>query len=238
MRRNNQYTFESRVRFSEVNPTRRITLPAIINYFQDCSTFQSEGFGMGLKYCEEKKRAWFLSSWQIVVDKYPEMGDKISVNTWATDFRGLFGDRNFCMEDENGQILAKANSLWVYMDLAKGRPVKPLPEEIEQYGKGEPLDMEFASRKIDLPEIIEKKEPIRVMSYHIDTNGHVNNGQYVQMALEYIDETMPIHQLRVEYKKSAVYNDVMIPAVAKEEGRTVVVLMDESEKPYVVLEFC
>ena len=40
--RDNQYTIDGRIRFSEVDHTRRITLPGIVNYFQDCSTFQSE----------------------------------------------------------------------------------------------------------------------------------------------------------------------------------------------------
>ena len=35
--RDNQYTTEGRIRFSEVDHTRRITLPGIVNYFQDCS---------------------------------------------------------------------------------------------------------------------------------------------------------------------------------------------------------
>ena len=45
--RDNQYTTEGRIRFSEVDHTRRITLPGIVNYFQDCSTFQSEDLVAG-----------------------------------------------------------------------------------------------------------------------------------------------------------------------------------------------
>ena len=46
--RDNQYTIDGRIRFSEVDHTRRITLPGIVNYFQDCSTFQSEDRGLGI----------------------------------------------------------------------------------------------------------------------------------------------------------------------------------------------
>ena len=35
--RDNQYTTEGRIRFSEVDHTRRITLPGIVNYFQAVS---------------------------------------------------------------------------------------------------------------------------------------------------------------------------------------------------------
>ena len=71
--RDNQYTTEGRIRFSEVDHTRRITLPGIVNYFQDCSTFQSEDLGLGIMHCSERKRAWILSSWQVVVERYPEI---------------------------------------------------------------------------------------------------------------------------------------------------------------------
>ena len=67
--RDNQYTTEGRIRFSEVDHTRRITLPGIVNYFQDCSTFQSEDLGLGIMHCSERKRAWILSSWQVSGDR-------------------------------------------------------------------------------------------------------------------------------------------------------------------------
>lgn len=54
--RDNQYTIDGRIRFSEVDHTRRITLPGIVNYFQDCSTFQSEDLGLGIEHCSEKKQ--------------------------------------------------------------------------------------------------------------------------------------------------------------------------------------
>ena len=182
--RDNQYTIDGRIRFSEVDHTRRITLPGIVNYFQDCSTFQSEDLGLGIEHCSEKKRAWILSSWQVVVERYPKIGEKIQTSTWATDFNGLFGERNFCMTDSEGKDVAYANSLWVYMDMEKGRPSRPEESEIAPYGVGDPYEMEYESRKIALPKEAKELESFPVRRYHIDTNEHVNNCQYVQMALE------------------------------------------------------
>ena len=111
------YTFESRVRFSEVDHTELLTLPALVNYFQDCSTFQSEDIGYGVEVLKKSGQAWILSAWQIVVNRYPKLGERIRVSTWATDFTGLFGLRNFKMEDEAGEMTGWANSVWVYMDM-------------------------------------------------------------------------------------------------------------------------
>ena len=55
------YEFNSRVRYSEIDHHGTLTLPALINYFQDCSTFQSEDVGLGTEVLKAEKRAWILS---------------------------------------------------------------------------------------------------------------------------------------------------------------------------------
>jgi acyl-ACP thioesterase len=230
------YKMEGTVRYSECGPDNLLKISSIVNYFQDCTTFHSESIGLGVEYCGEKKRAWFLSSWQIIIDRYPTLAEEVSVHTWATSFKGMMGDRNFCIRDQEGNKIARANSLWVYMDLEKGRPAKPDSEDSAKYGLGEPQDMENMSRKIELPEHAVEKEAVLVRKYHMDTNGHMNNCHYVQIALDALEEDIAVSQLRVEYKKSAVYNDIIIPKVAKEEDRTVVVLCDEEGKEFAVVE--
>lgn len=237
MQQNNHYTFDSKVRFSEVDHTGRITLPGIINYFQDCSTFQSESIGLGVDYFAEHNRAWILTYWQVVIEEYPRLAQEINIATWATEFKSMLGKRNFCMTDTEGKKLAYANSVWAYMDMKKGRPVRPSAEEVEPYGSGEPLEMDYQPRKIKLPESAVKKEPFAVRKYHIDTNEHVNNCQYVQMALEAVEKELNVHQVRVEYKHSAVYNDSILPRVAEEDNRTVVELCDPEGHIYAVVEF-
>ena len=66
------YSFKGRVRYSEIGEDGCLTLPGIQNYYQDCCTFQSENIGQGMEALEERQRAWVLSSWQIVVNRYPE----------------------------------------------------------------------------------------------------------------------------------------------------------------------
>lgn len=237
MQKNHEYTFESRVRFSEVDHTKKMTLPGIINYFQDCSIFQSESLGLGVDYLAERRKAWVLSAWQVEVLRYPEIAEAVSVHTWATNFKSMLGERNFCMKDQAGGRIACANSVWVYMDLEKGRPTRPPEEEISRYGTGEPLDMGQVSRKIMLPDRMEAKAPFAVKRYHIDTNEHVNNCQYVQMAMELMEDETVVHHLRAEYKKSAVCGDMIIPRAGSDAGRTVIELCGRDGSPYAVVEF-
>ena len=230
------YTFDSRVRYSEVDHQGTLTLPALMNYLQDCSTFQSEDIGVGLSVLRERKRAWLLSYWQVEVRRYPKLGERITVGTLATGFKGFFGNRNFYIDDENGDRLACANSIWVFMDAEAGRPVKPGEEEIAPYGLEEPLEMDYEGRKIRLPETAQALEPFPVRRAHIDTNEHVNNSQYIQMVMDLLPGDFPVHRLRVDYKKSAVMGDSIFPKLSREEGRTVAELCDDTGRAYVVAE--
>ena len=49
------YTMKQRVRYSETDHTKHLTLTGIVNYFQDCSTFQSEDIGVGIEFLEAHK---------------------------------------------------------------------------------------------------------------------------------------------------------------------------------------
>ena len=139
--------------------------------------------------------------------------------------------------DEQGEYLAKANSLWSLLDVGTGKPVMVNEAMHKGYEIDEKLDMEYAPRKIAVPEGGELLEPIVVKKHHLDTNHHVNNGQYVNIAMEYLPDDFVIRQMRAEYKKQAFLDDVLHPYVVSTENDYVICLQDEAGKPYVSVEF-
>lgn len=230
------FEFDGRIRYSEVDHNARLTLPALIDYFQDCSTFHSESVGFGMEFLKREQKGWVLSHWQIVVDRYPHLCEPVTVGTFAYKFRGLMANRNFYMRDAKGEIIARADSSWVFMDLAKGKPVKPSPAHVEAYGMGEPLAMPPEARRVSVPEALEVRDPFPVLRGMIDMNEHVNNCQYVQMAIELLPEAAAARIARVDYRRAAVLGDIVYPRIAREEDRSVAVLSDAEGEPYVVVE--
>lgn len=230
------YTFDSRVRYSETDVNGELTITGVMNYLQDCSTFQSEDIGLGIGYLKEHDRAWWLSSWQIVIDRYPRLGEQIVIGTWPYDFKGMYGYRNFTIQDLSGNYLVRANSVWFFYDTAAGRPVKVQDADIRGYGSGEAkLEMDYAPRKIAVPQECKAYPPILVARHHIDTNHHVNNAQYVEMARELLPDGWKIRELRVEYKKAAVMGDEVIPYAGRAGDGYVVSLCDREKHPYAVI---
>ena len=231
------YKMHGRVRYSECGTDNKIKISAIINYFQDCTTENSETIGVGHDYLVERKRAWILNSWQVEIVRRPSVGESIEVGTWATGFKGVFGPRDFCMNTAESEELARAHSLWVYIDTETGKPVKPTEEEIGVYEVDEPILMEEVSRKIKVPEGAIEVDTFPVHKYHIDTNAHVNNSKYIELACEALPEDFEVKKLRAEYKKAAVLGDRMILKRVIEEARIVAELCDEEGSTYAIVEF-
>ena len=178
-----------------------------------------------------------LSAWQVVVNRYPGMGEEIVVGTAPYDFKGFSGSRNFFMDTKEGERLAYANSFWTNLDLTTGHPAKLTDEDIAGYELSPKLDMVYAPRKISLPEQWEEKEAFPVQKHHLDTNHHVNNCQYVLMAEDFLPEGFAIRQMRTEYKRQAVQNDMIYPEVSYGEDKVIVLLNNEEKKPYTIIEF-
>lgn len=233
-----KYSFESKIRYSEIGMDGKLTLPSLIDYFQDCSNFQSEALGVGLRHLMRMHRAWVLAGWQILINRYPGMGEDVRISTWAYDFKAFQGFRNFTLETADGELLAAANSIWVYMDLEQMRLVRTPEEEVAAYGNAEALDLPFGSRKVRIPkEGGTARETITVMEHHLDTNCHVNNAWYVTMAQACLPKEFTAGGLRVEYKMQAHLADRIFPVCFETTDGYIVSLNNEEGKPYAVAHF-
>ncbi len=224
------YTFNSRIRYSETDERGALSLLGVVNYMQDCSTFQSEDARVGLNYLGENKKAWLLASWQLCIQRYPKLGEHIAVSTWPNRVKGIYGYRNFQIKDEAENSLVKAASVWFLYDTEKEVPVRVMPEDIAPYGREEPpLLMPPAPRRVLIPDTYMTGSPILVAGHHIDTNHHVNNAMYVEMAREALPGELLVEELQIDYKKAARLGDVLIPRITgNEDGSWTVILAGES----------
>lgn len=231
------YSFESRVRYSEVTKNKHMDITSIINYFQDCSTFQSEDLGIGISYLESRHRCWILNAWQIQFNRFPSLGEKITISTWPYAFKSMFGYRNFTIQDQDGAICAVANSTWVLMDSITQRPLRVTPDDMSDYHIEAPYPMEYVSRKILLPTELATLDSFPVVKSNIDTYNHVNNGQYINMAKEYLPIDFPLKQLRAEYRNSAHIGDTIVPKINSTDKTYTIVLANTENTPYAIIEF-
>ncbi len=234
------YQFRSRVRYSETDPDAKLSYLGMMNYLQDCSTFQSEDVGVGVGYLKSVNKAWLLTSWDIEIERRPGLGEEICVATWPYDFKGIYGYRNFSIKDEEGNMLVKADSLWFLYDTVSESPMRVTEEDTSPYEPCEPrLGMEKMPRKISLPGEMYEAARLRVMRHQIDTNLHVNNAQYIDMVREALPDSAAgkeITGIRAEYRKAALLGDEIVIMLGTADNKYTASLRDPDGKIYANVE--
>ncbi len=249
------YSFNSKIRYTECGMDCTLTVESLINYFQDCSTFQTQLGPATMEAMEEQGLAWVINSWQVVINRLPKLGEDVVIGTMPYQLKGFIGCRNFFMRTAEGEDLAVANSVWALINLEKGTPGRIDDSIIATYPLDEKLPMDYAPRKISAPKdaAVYNADEKRVGMHHLDTNNHVNNGQYIRIALqacmqvaerENLDNLKELSgssegiQIRAEYKQQAHLGDVIYPEIrvfSNGEGCTTY-LNDDQGSPYAVIE--
>ena len=235
------YEYKIRIGFSDCDTNKTFTLTSLIDAFQDCSTFQSEDLGVGFDVLTQNNLVWVINYWELNILRLPKLCDYVTVGTYPYDFKGCVGFRNFYMKDEKDEYIVKANSMWTLVDTISSRPSKA-PQFISQaYELEQKLDMTYNPRKVLIPEsndvLTLEKDPIHIQLHHLDSNHHVNNGQYVKLAMSALGEEENIASLRIDYRKQAHLGDTIYPVVYKTDNKSIVALYDENKSAFSVAEF-
>lgn len=238
------YSYDTRIRYSETDADLQLSMVGLVKHFQDATIFDSENGKAGMAYLNPKNLVWVLSSWQIEISRMPRLNELVKITTIPYEFRSFMGFRNFLMETEEGEVLAKANSLWTLINTKTGRPEKPDEFLVSAYGLGEKIEMNYKPRKIQVEGEARVLEGFKVLPTQIDSNHHLNNTEYVNMAVACLPEQKKITEMRVEYKTSAHLGDTIVPYVyeQEEEHKTQIQLCGMQEKEgkvdiYAIIEF-
>lgn len=201
---------EIELRYYDVGRRRKMTPRAILKYFSEISAAHND-LNNG-KELEAKGYGWMINKWRVGVEKYPSLYDRVIIKTWISNIDRFFVTREFAIESLSGEILVKATTLWIFIDMEKRRPAR-LNEDLIDYGLV--VDKNFftsytrTGKDLDL----ENEMDFRVRRMDIDTNQHVNNLVYfdwmLENVIEEIYEDYEIKELEIDYKKEVTYPAVI-----------------------------
>ncbi len=150
--------------------------------------------GMDVFSLLERREAWILKSGDSRMKRYPVYDEKISIETWISSLERYKGQREFLIMDEEGEVIGRISTLWVYLDLER-RTLKAIPEEFHSgWGsQGDPLHRGF-SRKSSYPAAeCYTASAFRVRRRDIDSSAHVHNIRYLEWLCESIPEEIYKH---------------------------------------------
>lgn len=210
------YSIDMKVKFSEAAKDMKMNIYNIMEAFQECSVEQSEAVGNGALNNKFTNKVWLLLGWDIEVKRYPKFMETVKINTMPRQFHAMLGYRDFEMLDADGDIIAKAHSIWILYDSEKMRISKVSKEMEDAYGVDEcELDSYYTSCKIFPKADYENETEIKVKRSDLDFNGHVNNVVYGRYIMDALDTDMRPKHMKIYYKKAAVMGDVLTMCVGE-----------------------
>lgn len=201
------YSYNYKIRYSDIGVDNKITLKAFVDALQEAAIAQSELAGYGITNMPNTHLAWLLLDWKVEIKSYPKLNDNITVKTWPRIFNKLYSYRDFEVLDENNNIIAVASSKWFTIDTKTKKIRKLTPEITNAYGgitDKKVFEQDF-EEKINIPENLKLNFNYTIQRRDLDTNGHVNNLHYINYALETLDadifNNMTFKNLEIIYKK-------------------------------------
>lgn len=202
------------VHYYEADSSRRLSLPSLLQYFEDIAILDSSNRGMDLDYYHANNCGWMLLKWDIVIHVLPVFGDTVTVSTHVHSMKRFLADRAFSLTASNGTPLAEGHSNWLLADTVKRRPMRIPEERYKIFGISLDSEADFVSIA-DVPALEDTiasppafRKNLQAGNTDADTNLHVNNVRYVNWALDslprdFLEGAMP-SAIRVQYKKELV----------------------------------
>jgi len=215
----------------EFDKNERLTMAAILKYFENAGSRHSDAAGdSAIKVSETLGVAWVLTDWKVCVSEFPRYGQKIKVETWSEGLTSPFGtSRNYYLYAD-GALAVEGTSKWVRFDLKAGRPMKVEADLLDRYGP-EPGKQVFGGEKlakISLPETFASETKIALRRSDFDFNQHVHNLNYYDFALEALPQdalkTAVFKNARISYKTALKEGDGAVAKYASADGKHVVAI--------------
>ena len=219
------YSLNYKVTTSTCDSDGKLKLYSALQMMQDCSEMWIDS-EQGVKdYFEKENMAQLLASRQVEVIRRPSFKEELTVTTSVYGMKSMFGFRNTFIYDAEGLPCYRTWSMGAFVDKGTGKLKKVDDQTISTMLLEPKLDMNYKDRRIILP-----KEggtvlaPVAVQRADIDYNKHVNNANYIRMAMELLPDGFEVKGLRVEYRVPARLNDQLVPTVYQQDGLFIVAL--------------
>ena len=223
------YKVDGRVTFSMSRGDGNMSIPSMMYFMQDSINLHVFDINKGADFLDSQKRLWAITGWNMKVFRRPKAGERIVCGTYSSGVKGMLATRVFVVESEDGETLAAANSLWIYMDMETRKPTRIREEDITGFEMGEPLPyMDKPSHRIIMPDVPYKEMgQVPILRHFLDVNGHLNNISYVFLAMEYLPENFEIKELKCGFKKESYMGDKVFARMYENEGEYYVEFYDD-----------
>lgn len=179
------YKSNIHVDLRDVDFSRKMKLSSLFSYFQDIASFAADELGFGIeRLAKEFGVAWVLLKIRVDIERLPEWDEEITIETWPIQPKRVEFQRDFLVKDKNGNVIIRAVSVWVIMDIKERRLKRAdmIGLRYPELSRERAIETRLGKLK-DFGQLEEAYK--KVIGYSdIDFNGHLNNSKYVDFIMD------------------------------------------------------
>lgn len=190
-----KYQEQITIKSYQTNQFGKASVTSLFHIMLEAAWAHAQIMDWGYDDLKSNNLFWVLSRFYMQVEKYPAWQDTLTLNTWSAGTDGIYAYREFILEDAAGEILLRASSAWLILELDSHRIFR-LSEFRDTFPK---LSDSKACRN---PKRIKPDAHNGELNYYpvlfsdIDVNQHFNSVKYVERVLDdYGIDFMAGHEL-------------------------------------------
>ena len=217
-----ELSLDYRLRWLDFDRYGRMRPETILDIFQDVATVQAEGMGIGRDDMLKHGVFWAIVRMKYEIVREPEHFQVVTARTWPHTMKTFSFMRDFELRDEAGDLLVKASSEWVLMDLQtrKFTNVKSIYDGPTDFV----ADRSFEGKLRKAPTFDEGNQPLyEVVPVYsdIDLNGHVNNARYTNFIVDALNPGPEgaVKSLQIDYRHEALAGETLVVHTLIEDNR-------------------
>jgi len=158
------------VGFRDVDNCNHLKIKSALSYLEDIAGIHSNIAGYGLLDIEKNQKTWVLINWKLEFIRRPIYAEQLKVKTWSNGTEKIYALRDFYMYDEKGNVVAKATSKWILIDI-KTMQIAKLTDEVMGAYTTEPEQVfEEKVEKLKEPKEYTNSMEIRITKDMMDVN--------------------------------------------------------------------
>ena len=204
-----KYSEEIDIRGHYTDLEGRLIMKSLCDLFNDVANVQTYALKIDVPTLNEQGLTWMLHKLHILINRMPEQGENVTLETWPSGIDRLFAIRDFRMV-AGEEVLLRATSEWMVIDVNRRRPVRLPACELDT--KKMPIDFESTRR-------------FTATYDNIDFNKHVTQATYVRwvtnsLSYEFLKDH-EITELEIIYEHEVLPDSVVCAGchVEEEENR-------------------
>lgn len=210
---NDIFKKEYKINIFNVDSEHKCKFSSLVDFFWDVIISQSDYLGETKEGLVHNQYIWVLLKYDITIYEYPKFRDTITVDTKVLGSKKFYGYRQNTIKNSEGKVIGEVFSTAILIDFEKRRPMRISSNQSEIYGLNKELDE--VPPLDDIPKIQKedyiKDYPVRYSD--IDSNGHVNNVKYMEMAIDTLPRSIlneyKLFNIKVLFKKETTDGDTL-----------------------------